>query len=144
MRKELSPTTIAEFEQRFGTFHDAVIHKVEFELFSRSEPYTVKITVGTQDLTLDPPDHWINLTFEIIGATKFILEKGRRYNVSIIFHLNIDFFDDEIYLDFFPFTEDPTSPDDYWNIEGRGTSIFTIAGKRCYWQESPYKANEEG
>jgi|GEM_PF-6140163 len=139
MRKELSPDTLAELEKHFGTFHDAVIHNVSFELFSKSKPYSVCITVGTQDLTLAPPNNWINLTFEIVEITKFILEKTRNYDFSIIFQLNIRFFDDEIYLDFFPYTENPMSIDDFWRRADSKGPIFIVIGKKCYWQTSPYR-----
>jgi hypothetical protein len=80
----------------------------------------------------------MNLTFEIEDVIKFVLKKEKEYDFAIIYKLNIRFFDNLIYLDFFPFKSEPTSPDDFkerLNLKG---STFIVVGKRCFWYTSPY------
>ena len=37
MKKEVTPKNLAEIKERFGTFHDAVIHSFHYDLFSKTQ-----------------------------------------------------------------------------------------------------------
>ena len=65
MQEHLTLENLQDFQKRFGTFHDGVIHDVKFDLFSKSEPINVQITVGTRDFKNDNNTQWINVTFVI-------------------------------------------------------------------------------
>lgn len=138
MREELLPSNLEDFIERFGTFHDAVIHDVKLNLFGKIKPYTIVVTIGTQDLNSDLDNNWINIIFEIEDVSKFTLKKGRRYDFSIIFELNIAFYDNEVFFDFFPFTSKPTGPEDFEDIPDVHDPRFAVAGKKCFWEITPY------
>jgi hypothetical protein len=143
MRNELLPENLDNFRERFASCGDGGIHQVEFELFSTQRhinPYAATIVVGAQDLEQEGDNNWVNLTFEIVDITKMFLRKERDYDFSIIYDLQIEFFDDEIYLNFFPSIGRPTGPASFENEEGR--KRFLIVGKKCFWSVSSYKERE--
>lgn len=156
MRQELRPDNIAEFWERFRSFHDAVIHHIKFDLFTKTiqvNPYVISIVVGTretkegQQLGTGTEFQWINLTFDIEDVTSFFLTRSIRYSYSIIFKLNIGFIEDGIYLDFFKGFDDIPKPTNHSNCyEGAKEALnryegplLIVAGKRCYWSTGPYK-----
>lgn len=138
MLEELLPHNLAEFTERFGTFHDAVIHEIRLDLFSKTKPYKIVVTIGTRDWKSETGDEWINLTLEIEAVSRFYLKKEKIYDFAIIYKLNIGFFDNEIYLDFFPFNLEPTEPDDFEDIPNIEGSLFVVVGRQCFWSTSPY------
>jgi hypothetical protein len=144
MRTELTPENLEAFRERFDTFHDAVIHNIQYEIFSsrrRSEmPEVVTITVGMRDWQIESEEKWINLIFYVEAIEEMVLRKSRNYENAIIFSMSIEFFDGEVYLDFFRGPYKPTGPADY-KKGSTGTQLLVI-GKRCFWSVEPYQARE--
>jgi hypothetical protein len=140
MKTELTPENLEAFRERFGTFHDGVIHSVKYDIFrsGREIPEIVTIIVGLRDWQIKSEKKWINLTFQVEHIEELVLQKLRHYGHGVIFRLTIAFFDGEVYLDFFPFTEKPTSPADF--PKSSGGSRLLVIGKHCYWSVEPYQA----
>lgn len=137
MRTEITPDNLEDFKKRFGIFHDAVIHSVEYGIFSHKKPETVAIKVGTRDLQLQPSNNWINVTFYVDSVIELILQKSRNYAHGIIFSLSIEFFDQEVYVDFFGKLEKPQSPEAY--KKGPTGPHLLIVGKKLFWSTEPYQ-----
>jgi hypothetical protein len=144
MKTELTAENLDAFRERFGTFHDAVIHSVEYGLFSNQlspqKPTIVTITVGMRDWQIKSENKWINLTFYVEQVQEMILQKSRNYALGIIFNLSLAFFEDEIYLDFYPSTMKPISPEDF--RESSIGSMLLVIGKRCFWSVEDYQERE--
>src|SRR5688572_15301583 len=101
MRNELTSDNLSNFRQRFGTFHDGVIHRVEYHAFTRTFK-RARVIVGTVDLQFLPEHKWLNLIIEIEGVREIVLKDPSNYYLGVIFALRIDFFDNEFYIDFYP------------------------------------------
>ena len=147
MQNELLPHNLTEFRERFA-FHDAVIHHVEFDLFTKAikaNPYAVSIVVGARDLNQERELgqgaglRWINLTFEVEEVTRFLLRKPDNYRFAIMDDLGIGFFADGFFLDFFPMRLHSTEPDDFDEVLKYQGPVFIVVGRRCFWHVSPYR-----
>jgi hypothetical protein len=140
-KNELLASNLADFRKRFGTFHDALIHHVQIDLYRTRLvlPYQITIVLGTEDLSLDK-DRRVNLTLEIVDIKKFALAKEQNYGFSVVNRLTMSFFGDEIYIDLFPALDKYTTLDDYHNRNKSFDSVnFFVVGKQCFWSISPYR-----
>lgn len=141
MKQELTIDTLQELQARFGTFHDAVIHSVEFNIFDSKigkdgrDERNINIVLGVKDIN----QQWFNLTFTIIQPTKYVLSKERRYSIGVVFNLNIDFFQDEVFLDFFPRNRKSVAPSDFEDNLDLNSVNFLVIGKKGYWHISEYQ-----
>lgn len=139
MNMELTPETLDEFRERFGTLHDAVIHQVEYEIFVPKPLRKLRVIVGARDWKTPTKDNWINLTFEIEGVSNVIIKSSWNHSIAVIFETHIGFFDGEIFLDFFPASLDPSNPDKYMEISKERHVYLVVVGKKCLLHTSPYK-----
>ncbi|MBZ0281425.1 MAG: hypothetical protein K8L97_11855 [Anaerolineae bacterium] len=137
MRTEITPDNLEDFKKRFGIFHDAVIHSIEYGIFSHKNPKIVTVKVGTRDLQFQSPDNWINVTFQVEPVVELIVRQARNYTLGVIFGLSIEFFDQEVYLDFKRGSEKPTGPEDY-ERDPLGSHLL-IVGKKLFWSTEPYQ-----
>lgn len=140
-KNELQSSNLVNFRNRFGTFHDSVIHSVHYNIF-KIRDRSVFITLGTRDQTIESDENWVNLTLEMRGMEKFVLRKPPNYSMSVIFHLNIGIFDGKIYMDFFPMDKDPNDASGYTESEKPGTTLIVVC-ERCFWSTSPYIENSD-
>lgn len=148
LENELSPQTIDSFRERFDTLHDAIIHDIQLDLFSKAQPHAMTITLGAMDFTKEMDERWVNLIFRIEPLTKFIMLMDRNYIFSIVYEVTIEFSDEEIHLEFyiFPF---PVKHDfcDTKYVKTTTTEVkehvrFLVFGKSCYWDISSYTERE--
>lgn len=138
MKERLLPENLLEFQSRFGTFHDAVIHDVKLNLFSESDPTSIQITVGAREFNNGKSNQLVNVTFEVDKIKKFQIRQERKHLLSIIFRLNIGFFGNEVYLDFFPSKDNPINAADFEEKKHPASVAFLVIGEECYWHTSPY------
>jgi hypothetical protein len=139
MKTKLTPKNLPEFRSRFGTFHDSVIHRMQHDMFTGYGAGNMKIIIGTFDIQDASRKNWFNLVLDIEGVSEYIIIKRRNHYDGIIYRLNVDFFDDEIYFDFVPRTESPTQPDDYTgNIQVNSKELVIVA-RKCFWSVEPYE-----
>lgn len=104
------------------------------------KPQIVTITIGMRDWQIKSENKWINLIFYVEQVEEMILQKSRNYTLGIIFNLSLAFFEGEIYLDFYPITMEPTSPEDF--RESSIGSLLLVIGKRCFWSVEAYQERE--
>ncbi len=82
----------------------------------------------------DPPsgkwaDRWVNITLDIEAASRVNITLGNHTWTVITHGLNIEFFDNEIYL---AFDEEAHTRAEFLAVD------FLIIGAHCRWPISPY------
>lgn len=140
IKNELLPENLAEFRYKYGSFHDAVIHHVHYDLFSHTEPEIIRVSVGTRYRTSPEKiawTSWTNLTFEIEPVTRVVLKKDPNYFLGVVSRLGISFFDEKVHINFLHASD---LDDLEFHDEKPEDKISLIAvGKRCFWWLSPYE-----
>lgn len=141
MKQELLPENLADFRRRFGSFHDAVIHEVKVDLFSKTKPYNASVTIGTQDIQQPSKTGytWVNLTLDIENVSRLAIRRENSYIISIIFRLLIYFYEDKVFLDFTADKTDVTNSKDIDEGFSQTNAAFAIIGEKCFWYTSLYR-----
>lgn len=129
---EIKNSNFSDFLARFYNLYDGIIRNVTIKFMSKQHKTTVTVICSVQDQEIVGDDSWINLTFNVINVIDLILLEGNITCVVLSTGINIGFFDEHIYLDFCPFTEEPEGIDDFRK------SRFLIVGGACFWQLSSY------
>lgn len=136
MRNELTQNTVNILKERFDIFHDGMIHNIQLDLMRYPEPNKMKIIVAANDWYTvevssgaEKKTEVVKVTFEIEGLTQYIIRQPENYQQVVIYRLNIGFFDDQVYLDFNPLTDDATKKQ-YYTTESRpGTTSYLLQVK---------------
>jgi hypothetical protein len=125
---EISPSSVAEFLERFYHCYDGLVREVRINFATRS----ATVLLSVQDRETEDDEGWINLALEVEGFKELSLSEGKATCVVLSGGLQVGFFDGVIYLDICPYTEAPTGLEDFRR------SLFLVAGERCTWTLSPY------
>jgi hypothetical protein len=131
--------SLSSFRQRFSTFHDSLLTKLEcYPISRRSEQ--ILVTVCARDWTIESTEQWVNITFDFQEVQQFIVKRMHNYSLGVIFSAGIDFYDDEIYVDFRSMSTEGAGKTHY-NIEraNKESTAFLVIAKKCYWWVEPYQ-----
>lgn len=134
---EITLASLQAFRDRFGTFHDDVIHSVHYNIFSKTQPCKIFVILGVRDLSVANSNNWINLNLEITGINNFLLNNPPNYYMGVILRLNIGIFDNKIHFNFFPFYMNADDIASYNPHPTPGPNLVIVAD-RCQWSISPY------
>lgn len=140
MRTELTAHTYDRFRNRFGRLHDAVIYQITCSLFQNVRPrsYTIVFHMGAPVIEAIPknPPTWCDFTLTIEDVSHYIFKQAPNYIASILTGAVIGFYDDFVYLDFFPTDFQYDSVDNFHAAFDSQRSVrCMVVGKRCYWEE---------
>ena len=134
VRQELTVANVIEFRERFGTFHDGLVHGVNINLYRVTTPKAnIYIELEARDFVLSDKGQWVKLVFEIEDVTKYVLHQERNYNLTVIDRLNVGIFNSEIFFDFCPYDYAPQSAADFELRPFVPKAMFLIVGERCFW-----------
>lgn len=131
---ELTPATVDRFLSQFGRLHDAVVHHVSMELFSRQQPYHITVTLGAKVGV----NSWVNLILRFEQIAYFELQRSPDYNFSIVLGILINFFENHVCIDFDPYLTHHESFDDVKRPTEIKGPMFVIVSKHCYWHTEAY------
>lgn len=144
-KTQLTEDSIFEFRERFRTFHDAVIHRTVLDLFGDGTSSSTRavIILGVIDgIGVDRTYNWINVTLEIQNLDWFSIRQPPRYKLGVVFKLDIDMFNNQIYVDLLGWQKKPTK-EDYLNNLKSLESNFVVVGETCFWSTSKYTTTKE-
>ena len=126
--KELASFCLTEFLTRFYHCYDGFIRYVEVDFRAKK----VKVSLSTQDKETRENEGWTNLIMEVKDVSEIILIEDRASCAVLSSGIQIGFFNDEVYLDFCPYTGEPDGIDDFKK------SRFMVAGRKCFWSVIPF------
>jgi len=125
----LDPLSTRAFLDRFNSFYDAVIRRIEYR-FNVPEQRRATLIISTQDQQSDTG--WSNVVIVIgkVSETAFREGNSTRQILSDGFH--ITWIDGFAWCDFSPYSSKIDSLDDLRK------SDFYVAGESFAWQTEPY------
>ena len=126
---ELTRSNINEFLERFNHGYDGIIRDVAIHFSAKK----VRVICSVKDQKTQMNKSWVNLAFEIENMIECIVIESQSTCIVLSDGLQVGFFNDNIYLDLCPYTEEPDGIEDFKK------SRFLIVGERCSWSLSTYK-----
>ncbi|MEP7289914.1 MAG: hypothetical protein ABI947_29565 [Chloroflexota bacterium] len=138
IRTELTTANIVAFEAQFGRLHDAVIHQIHYDVFTRNRelPEHIQLVIGAQDFSDSPNRKWVNVTIDMEDIQQVIIKKARRYQISVIFKMHFRIINDEVYLGY---NMIPTAEEIAYENSAESSTDLIVVSKRGYWSVSPYQ-----
>jgi hypothetical protein len=131
---KLDISTIEYFSNRFYQCYDSIIRCISLITTETSNTSKAQVILSVRDEEGDGDgDGWVNLKIKIEGFTEFIGTDIDNYNNEVLSDgIKVGFFDDLIYLDFEPFTDEPEGVEDFKK------SKCLLIGKDIFWKTTSY------
>jgi hypothetical protein len=127
----LTQEAAAELWRRCDSFHDALLRSVECD-YRGSGTLRATVTLSSQSGKLS--SQWSNFTFSFEEVGEIMLAQRPRTTLVVLsFGLAIDWFDNQVFIAFSPY-----SPFTMASIDDYRKSEFYVAGAECYYEVSPY------
>lgn len=131
---QLNSSTAKDFLDQFCNCYDSLLRSIKISM-PPDYNINVLISLSVRDQRLsDATDHgWINLNICVKELSEFALRQLRKMDITVLSDgLHIGFFNDEVYLDFFPGVDEPKT------IEEFRKSDCLFVGKTALWEVVPY------
>lgn len=125
---ELTTSNLDKFLERFSHCYDGLIRDVRINFPTKK----VSITCSVKDQNNQVDEGWVNLTLEIENMIELTVVERQSTCIVLSDGLQVGFFNDQVYLDLCPYTEEPDSIDDFKK------SDFLVVGERCSWSLAAY------
>ncbi len=120
------------FLNRFYQCYDSIIRCISLITTESSNIPKAQVILSVRDGEEDG-DGWVNLKIKIDGFTEFIGTSIDYYKNEVLSDgIKVGFFDDLVYLDFEPFTDEPEAIEDFKK------SKCLLIGKDIFWGTTSY------
>jgi hypothetical protein len=127
---KLDQLAVREFLDRFNSFNDAVVRRVEFR-YGASGRRQATLTISTQDQRSDVTRSNVVIVIDNVSESGFREGKSTRQVLSD--GLTVAWFNGEVWCDLSPYAQEPTSVEDFRR------SDFYVAGEALTWRTAPYR-----
>lgn len=129
---KLNISTMDYFLNRFYQCYDSIIRCISLITTESSNIPKAQVILSVRDEEEDG-DGWVNLKIKIDGFTEFIGTSIDYYKNEVLSDgIKVGFFDDLVYLDFEPFTDEPEGIEDFKK------SKCLLIGKDIFWGTTSY------
>ena len=125
----LQQQSLREFLERFNSFNDAVVRRVEFR-YVASGRRQATLTISTQDQCSD--SGWSNVIIMIDNVSEIAFREGKSTRQVLSDGLTVVWFDGDVWCDLSPHTSDPSTIDEFRR------SDFYVVGAALSWQADQY------
>lgn len=120
----LDSTGLSAFLNRFCSFSDAVVRRLEHRYFASGRQRTT-VTVSSQDQ--QATQGWSNVVIVIDDVSEVVFREGMTSCQVLSSGLYITWLDGNLWCDFSPYTSQPSS------VEDLRRSDFYVVGKVLTW-----------
>jgi hypothetical protein len=125
----LEPSKSPDFLDRFCSFHDAVVRRLEHHYEASGRRQTI-LTVSAQDQ--ESGQGWSNVVLVIDGVSEIGFREGQSTRQVLSDGLILTWFNGHVWCDLSPYTSEPSSIDDVRR------SDFYVVGEVLRWRSEPY------
>lgn len=122
---KLEVSSVREFLNRFNSFNDAVVRRVEHRYGTSGRRQTTLI-ISTQDQ--QPDSGWSNVVIVIDNVAEIALREDRSTRQVLSDGLSIAWFDGAVWCDLSPYSSEPVTVDDFRR------SDFYVSGETLTWR----------
>ena len=129
----LNKLTVSEFLNRFYSFNDGVLRKIEVSYMDNGRR-NVSALIATRDANENQNDGWVCVRLVISQVADFCFSETAKSSAQVLSQgIHICWFDDNIGIDFGHFIDFPSSL-----AELKSSSCFAV-GLSLEWAVEPYK-----
>jgi|GEM_PF-3993128 len=141
-RVKLTSESIQSLKDKFGVFHDAVIHHVSIPIFQPKPQRKIEVTLGARTRQ-EPPEYeykWHNVHFQLYQPIFYQIRLRENHFLGVILSMTINVSNEGIFLDFFPYQAEIDNPSQHYReVFESGKGTFLIAAKEGYFTISDYE-----
>ena len=126
---KLDQPSLREFLDRFNSFNDAVVRRVEYRYGASGRPQAT-LTISTQDQQSD--EGWSNVVVVIENVSEIAFREGKSTRQVLSDGLIVAWFNGDVWCDLSPYTSEPASVNDFRR------SDFYVVGEALSWRIDQY------